>query len=224
MAPYEALYGRSCRSPLYWAEEGMRSIEGPELIQDTVDKYATLVGHELEYRQQCRVRVTRKWGVTKAAQDRQKSYVDQHQREMEYSKGVLRFGSKGKLSPRYIGPYEILERIGPLAYRLALPSEMSQMHDVFHASMLRRYRSDPTHVIPAQEIEIASDLSYVEEPEQIIESRVKQLRNRVIPLVKVLWKNHSSEEATWETEEHMRSQYPHLFDRTGIKFRGRNFY
>ncbi|KAJ8748467.1 hypothetical protein K2173_003363 [Erythroxylum novogranatense] len=190
---------------------------GPELIQDTVDKVQLI-----------RSRI-------KAAQDRQKSYVDQHRREMEYSvgdrvflrvspwKGVLRFGRKGKLSPRYIGPYEILERIGPLAYRLALPSEMSQMHDVFHVSMLRRYRSDPTHVIPTQEIEIASDLSYVEEPVQIIGSRVKQLRNRVIPLVKVLWKNHSSEEATWEIEEHM-SRYPHLFDRTVLNFEDEIFY
>ncbi|KAJ8751935.1 hypothetical protein K2173_000681 [Erythroxylum novogranatense] len=179
MAPYEALYGRPCRSPLYWDEEGQRSIEGPELIQDTYS-----VG------------------------DRVFLWVSPW-------KGVLRFGRKGKLSPRYIGPYEILERIGPLAYRLALPSEMSQMHDVFHVSMLRRYRSDSKHVIPAQDIEIASDMSYVEEPVQIIGSRVKQLRNRVIPLVKILWKNHPTEEATWETEEHMRNQYPHLFDGTG---------
>ncbi|KAJ8755277.1 hypothetical protein K2173_019075 [Erythroxylum novogranatense] len=209
MASYEALYGRQCRSPLYWDEEGVRMIEGPELIQDTVDKVKLI-----------RSRI-------KAAQDRQKSYVDQHQREMEYSvgdrvflqvspwRGVLRFSQKGKLSLRYIGPYEILKRIGPLAYRLDLPSEMSQLHDVFHVSMLRRYRSDPTHVILAQEIEIASDLSYVEEPVRIVGSWVKQLKNRVIPLVKVLWKNHSFEEATWETEELMRSHYPHLFDRTG---------
>ncbi|KAJ8771673.1 hypothetical protein K2173_026850 [Erythroxylum novogranatense] len=143
MAPYEALYGRQCRSPLYWDEEGVRMIESPELIQDTVDKVKLI-----------RSRI-------KVAQDRQKSYVDQHRREMEYNvgdrvflrvspwRGVLRFGKKGKLSPRYISPYEIIERIGPLAYRLALPSEMSQLHDVFHMSILRRYRSDPTHVIPA---------------------------------------------------------------------------
>ncbi|KAJ8758950.1 hypothetical protein K2173_003188 [Erythroxylum novogranatense] len=138
-------------------------LKGPELIQDTVDKV-----------KQIRNRI-------KAAQDRQKSYVDQHRREMEYSvddrvflrvspwRGVMRF-----------------ERIRPLAYRLALASKISQLHDVFHVSILRRYRSDLTHVIPAQDIEVASNLSYVEEPIQIVGSRIKHLRSRVIPLVKVL--------------------------------------
>ena len=135
-------------------------------------------------------------------------------------KGVIRFGKKGKLSPRYIGPYEILERIGPLAYRLALPQEMAQIHDVFHVSMLRKYRSDPTHVLKNEEVEIADNLSYVEEPVRIIGHKTKQLRNREIPLVKVLWRNHSQEEATCETEENMKREYPYLF--TGIKFRGRN--
>ncbi|KAJ8763030.1 hypothetical protein K2173_023235 [Erythroxylum novogranatense] len=133
-------------------------------------------------------------------------------------RGVLRFGKKGKLSPRYIGPFEIIERIGPLAYRLTLPSEMAQIHNVFHVSMLKRYRSDPTHVILTQEIEVSSNLSYVEEPVKIIGYQNKQLRNRLIPMVKVLWKNHSSKEATWETEEHMRSQYPYLFDLLGKNF------
>ncbi|KAL0439017.1 UNVERIFIED_CONTAM: Transposon Tf2-12 polyprotein [Sesamum latifolium] len=126
MAPYEALYGRKCRSPICWDIEGLRQFEGPELVQETVDKIQTV--------KQC----------LKAAQDRQKSYVDKHRREMEYEvgekvflrvspwRGILRFGKKGKLSPRYIGPYEILERVGPLAYRLALPVELSQIHDVFH--------------------------------------------------------------------------------------------
>ena len=135
-------------------------------------------------------------------------------------KGVIRFSRKGKLSPRYIGPYEILERIGPLAYRLALPQEMAQIYDMFHVSMLRRYRSDPTHVLKNEEVEIDDNLSYVEERVRIIGHKTKQLRNREIPLVKVLWRNHSQEEATWETEENMKREYPYLF--TGIKFRGRN--
>ena len=86
-------------------------------------------------------------------------------------KGVLWFGKKGKLSPRYIGPYEIVARIGPLSYRLALPQALSQLHDVFHVSMLRRYRSDPSHVVQAGEIEVSDNLNYVEEPVQILDRK-----------------------------------------------------
>ncbi|KAL2246237.1 UNVERIFIED_CONTAM: Transposon Tf2-12 polyprotein [Sesamum indicum] len=159
----------------------------------------------------------------KAAQDRQKSYVDQHRREMEYKvgdkvflkispwRGILRFGKQGKLSPRYIGPYEIIERIGPLAYRLALPAELSQIHDVFHVSMLQRYRSDPSHIICEPEIEISEELTYVEEPAEILDKSVRKLRNKDIPMVKVRWSHHSLREATWEVEEHMKEKYPYLF-------------
>ncbi|KAK5773466.1 hypothetical protein PVK06_049772 [Gossypium arboreum] len=167
----------------------------------------------------------------KTAFDRQKSYADLKRRDIEYSVGdkvflkvspwkkILRFGQKGKLSPRFIGPYEVIERIGPVAYRLALPPELQKMHDVFHVSMLRRYRSDPSHVITIENVEIRPDLSYEEEPVEILAREVKELRNKRIPLVKVLWRSHSVEEATWEPEETMRSQYPHLFSG---KFRGRN--
>ncbi|KAJ8772203.1 hypothetical protein K2173_027380 [Erythroxylum novogranatense] len=174
MAPYEALYGRRCRTPICWDEEGERKLVGLELIQLTVDKI-NLVKQRL-----------------KAAQDRMKSYTDAHQKEMEYEvgekvflktspwKGVMRFGKKGKLSPRYIGPYEILERIGPLAYRLALPPELSQIHDVFHVSMLRRYRSDPSHVIQVSDIQLRDDLSYEEIPVAILDTKDKVLRNKTI--------------------------------------------
>ncbi|KAL0362072.1 UNVERIFIED_CONTAM: hypothetical protein Scaly_1162400 [Sesamum calycinum] len=159
----------------------------------------------------------------KAAQDRQKSYADKHCREMEYEvekkvflkvspwRGILRFGKKGKLSPRYIRPYEILERVGPLAYRLALPSELSQIHDVFHVSMLRRYRSDPSHILRELEIEISKELTYVEEPIKILDRSIKKLRNKEIPMVKVRWSHHSPREATWEVEENMIEKYPYLF-------------
>ena len=128
----------------------------------------------------------------------------------------MRFGNKGKLSPRYIGLYEITEKIGPLAYKLALPPELARIHDVFHVSMLRRYRSDLSHVIKDSEVEISENLSYVEEPVSIVDHKVKQLRKREIPMVKVIWRNHGLEEATWETEEKMRRDYPHLFRDTGI--------
>ena len=123
----------------------------------------------------------------------------------------MRFGNKGKLSLRYIGPYEIVEKIGPLAYRLALPPELSRIHDVFHVSMLRRYRSDPSHVLKDSEVEISENLSYVEVPIRIVDRKIKQLRNREIPMVKVVWKNHGIEEATWETTEKMKRDYPQLF-------------
>ena len=91
---------------------------------------------------------------------------------------ILRFGQKGKLSPRFIRPYEILERIGPVAYRLALPPELAKLHDVFHVSMLRRYRSDESHILPVQEIQVQEDLSNDKEPKTILAREVKQLRNK----------------------------------------------
>ena len=127
----------------------------------------------------------------------------------------MRFGNKGKLSPRYIDPYEIIEKIGPLAYRLALPPELSRIHDVFHVSMLRRYRSDPSHVLKDSEVTLSENLSYVEEPVKIVDRRIKQLRQREILMVKIVWKHHGVEEATWETEEKMRRDYPHLFSSSG---------
>ncbi|KAL0284017.1 UNVERIFIED_CONTAM: RNA-directed DNA polymerase [Sesamum radiatum] len=126
-------------------------------------------------------------------------------------KGILRVGRQEKLSPRYIGPYEVIKRIGPLVYRLALPSELSQIHDLFHVSMLRRYRSDPSHIIHKPEIEISEELTYVEEPMEILDRSVKKLRNKETPMVKVKWSHHSPREETWEVEEHMRDKYPYLF-------------
>lgn len=101
--------------------------------------------------------------------------------------------------------------MGPFAYQLDLSSELDRIHDVSHVSMLRRYRSDPTHIVPVEEVEIRPDLTFEEEPVQMLDLRVKVLRKKSIPLVKVLWRNHSSEEATWELEEAMHWQYLHLF-------------
>ncbi|TYK21477.1 reverse transcriptase [Cucumis melo var. makuwa] len=126
-------------------------------------------------------------------------------------KGVLRFGGKGKLSPRFIGPYEILERIGPVAHRLALPMELSRIHEIFHVSMLRKYVPDSSYILEAQPVHLKENLYYEEESIQILHKKEQVLRNKVIPLVKVLWRNHNTEEATWETEQAMKAQYPHLF-------------
>ncbi|XP_021601664.1 uncharacterized protein LOC110606926 [Manihot esculenta] len=111
-------------------------------------------------------------------------------------KRVLRFGKKRKLSPRFIGPYEIIERVGLVAYRLTLLPELDKIHNVFHVSMLRRYRSDPSYVISSETIDIQPDLTYEEEPVKILAQEIKELRNKKIPLVKILWRNHKTEEAT----------------------------
>ncbi|KAA3461447.1 reverse transcriptase [Gossypium australe] len=196
MAPYEALYGRKCHTPLYWAELSEGKIHG-------------------------KVKVIRE--SLKAASDRQKSYADLKRKDIEFQVGdrvflkvspwkkILRFGRKGKLSPRFIGPYEVIERIGPVAYRLRLPHELNKIHNVFLVSMLRRYRSDPSHVIKSFEVEIQPDLTYKEESICILAFEVTELRNKKISLVKVMWLKHGVEEATWENEESMKECYPHLF-------------
>ncbi|KAL0556899.1 hypothetical protein IC582_005416 [Cucumis melo] len=186
MAPFEALYGRCCRSPVCWGEIRSRM---------------------------------------HTAQSRQKSYADVRRKDLEFEvgdkvflkvapmKGVLRFERRGKLSPRFVGPFEILERIGPVAYRLALPPSLSTVHNVFHVSMLRKYVPDPSHVVDYEPLEIDENLSYVEQPVEVLAREVKTLRNKEIPLVKVLWRNHRVEEATWEREDDMRSRYPELFEK-----------
>ena len=159
----------------------------------------------------------------KAAQDRQKSIADRHSTNIVYKvsdwvflklspmKGFVRFEKKGKLSLRYIGSYQIVERVGEVAYRLSLSLELARVHNVFHMSMLRRYICDPPHVIPPQPLEINPDLTYDEVLVTILNLKDKVRRNKSVLMVKVLWRNHSVEEATWETEERMRDMYPRLF-------------
>ena len=126
-------------------------------------------------------------------------------------KGVLRFGRRGKLRPRYIGPYEIIARVRPVAYRLDLPPELSKVHNVFHVSMLRKYIPDPSHVLRHQPVQLKENLTYEETLVQIVDRKEQVLRSKVIPLVKVLWGNHGIKEATWESEAQMLRQYPQLF-------------
>nr|XP_025702560.1 uncharacterized protein LOC112803269 [Arachis hypogaea] len=172
MAPFEALYGRRCRSPIGWFEVGEVKLLGPNLVQDAVEKVHII-----------RERLF-------VAQSRQKAYVDNRRHNLDFSvgdqvflkvspmKGVMRFGKRGKLSPRYIVPFEILDRIGAIAYRLALPSELSMIHPVFHVSMLRKYLSDPSHVLTPQAIELKDDLSFEEEPVAIVDRQVKKLHSK----------------------------------------------
>ncbi|XP_059290865.1 uncharacterized protein LOC132044389 [Lycium ferocissimum] len=131
-------------------------------------------------------------------------------------KGVMRFGRKGKLSPRYIGPHEITKRVGKVAYELRLSAEMSMVHPMFHISMLRLYKPDLSHVLHHEDIEIDEALSYEEEPFQTFDRQVRKLRTNDVVSVKVLWRNHNTDEATWKAEEDMKKRYPHLFPMEGM--------
>nr|XP_009799828.1 PREDICTED: uncharacterized protein LOC104245832 [Nicotiana sylvestris] len=126
-------------------------------------------------------------------------------------KGVMRFGKKGKLIPRYVGPYNIIWRIGRVAYELDLPSELEAVHLVFHVSMLRKCIGDPSRITAMEDIHIAEDLSYAEVPVAILDRQVRKLRTKEMVSVKVLWQNNNIEEMTWEAEVEMRKKHPHLF-------------
>ena len=126
-------------------------------------------------------------------------------------KGVMRFGKKGKLSPRFVGPFEVLESVGKVAYRIALPPTLLGIHNVFHKSMLRKYIPDLSHVLSYEPLQIRDDLSYEEVPVGILDCKEQVLRNRTISWVKMLWKNHSVKEASWECEDDILSRYPSLF-------------
>ena len=132
-------------------------------------------------------------------------------------RGVVRFGKRGKLSSRFIGPFEILERVGTVAYRLALPPSMSGVHEVFHLSMLRRYTPDPAHVVDWGKIEVDTDGTFEEGPVRIMDSRDQVLRHKTVRLVKVLWQHRGVEEAMWEREDTMRATYPFLFKDEGTQ-------
>ena len=197
MAPYEALYGRKCRTPVCWDEVGERRLIDLEIFQDTTEK----------------VNMIRE--LLKITNDRHKSYAGNRRRDRKFEKGILRFGKHGKLSSRYIGPYVIVDKVGEVAYRLRLMSELADIHDVFHVSMLRKYIANPSHIFMEQLIQLKENLTYEEHPVEILDRSDQVLRKKkkkkVISLVKVLWRSHIVEEATWEQEAHMRHQCPHLF-------------
>ena len=161
--------------------------------------------------------------MSQGSSGRQKQWPDLDRRLLEFEIGdkvflkisptreVIRFGNRGKLNPRFIGPFEILERVGAVAYRLALPSSLDDVHDVFHISQLRRYIRDVSHVADHSKLELRPDLSYTERPMVILDRTTKELKKLTIPLVLVSWGNQPSGEATWEREDVIRDRYPHLF-------------
>nr|GEU45020.1 putative reverse transcriptase domain-containing protein [Tanacetum cinerariifolium] len=200
-ASFEALYVRKCRSPVLWAEIGESRLIGPELVLETTDK-VVLIKEKL-----------------KAARDRQKSYADNRRKPLEFEvrdqvllkvspwKGVIRFGKKGKLAPRYVGPSEILERVSPVAYQLRFPEELSNVHDTFHVSNLKKCLADANLHVPLDEIKVDKTLYFVKEPVKIIDREVKSLKRSRIPIVKVRWNSKHSPEFTWEHEDHMKAKY-----------------
>ncbi|GJW65779.1 putative reverse transcriptase domain-containing protein [Tanacetum coccineum] len=180
-APFEALYGRKCRSPVLWAEIGENNV----CMGDRTKLLEFKVG-------------------------------DRVMLKVSPWKGVIHFGKKGKLAPRYVGPFEILERIGPVAYRLRLPEELSGVHDTFHVSNLKKCLADASLHVPLDDIKVDKTLHFVEEPVEIIDREVKSLKRSKITLVKVRWNSRHGPKFTWEREDYMKSKYPQLFvDRTG---------
>ncbi|GJX62940.1 putative reverse transcriptase domain-containing protein [Tanacetum coccineum] len=137
--------------------------------------------------------------------------IFQIKERLKTARRVVRFGKKGKLAPRYVGPFEIIERVGPVAYRLKLPQELSCVHDTFHVSNLKKCLAEPDVQVPLDEIEIDENLRFVEEPIEIVERDVKKLKRRRIPLVKVRWNSRQGAEYTWEREDQFRKKYPNLF-------------
>ena len=133
-------------------------------------------------------------------------------------RGVVRFGKRVKLSPRFIGPFEILEMIGTVAYRLALSPSMSGVHEVFHVSMLQKYTPDPAHVVDWGQIEIDTDGTFEEGPMCIVDSRDRVLRRKTVRLVRVQWRHYGVEEYMWECDDTMRATYPFLFRDEGTWF------
>ncbi|GKC80083.1 putative reverse transcriptase domain-containing protein [Tanacetum coccineum] len=204
-ASFEALYGRKCHSPIMEAEVGEGQLIRPELVQETTDKISKIKDR------------------LKAARDHQKSYADKRRKPLEFSvgdyvllkvshwKGVVRFEKKRKLAPRFVGPFEIIEKVGPVAYRLDLLEELNGVHDMFHVSNLKKCLADPTLQVPLDEIQVDAKLNFVEEPVEILKREIKKVKRSRIAIVKVQWNSKRGPEFTWEREDQMKLKYPHLF-------------
>ncbi|KAG7583636.1 Ribonuclease H-like superfamily [Arabidopsis suecica] len=209
MSPYEALYGRACRTPLCWTPVGERMLFGPKIVDETNEKMKFL-----------KVKL-------KEAQDRQKSYADKRRKELEFKVGDLvylkavtykgdgRFSKRKKLSPRYVGPYKVIERVGPVAYKLELPPKLDAFHKVFHVSQLRKCLSERDEAVADVPPELQENLTVKAKPIRIIDRMEKGTRGKRINMVKVLWDCGGREEATWETENKIRADFSEWYKEMG---------
>jgi hypothetical protein len=202
MAPFDALYGRRCRTPLNWSKIGERTLFGPDLVKDAEQKLQVIREN------------------LKIAHMRQKSYHDKgttprHFEVGDYvylkvspTKGVQRFGVKGKLAPRYIGPYEVIEVCGPVAYRILLPKRFSAVHNVFHVTQLKKGMHVPENeVITEANAWIEPDFSLIKHPLRVLDRKERKTRRQTIRMYKIQRSHHTEEEATWETEEYLNTKY-----------------
>jgi hypothetical protein len=196
MAPFEALYGRRCRTPLNWSEPGERCFFRPDMVKETEKKVQRII-HNL-----------------KEAQARQKSYADKRRQPLYFQvedyvylkvspmKGVSRFRVKGKLAPRYIGPFPFLERYGPVAYQLQLPETLSDVHNVFHVSQLKKCLQVPNRTIKVIDVALEPDLTYSEHSVRVLD------RRKALKFYKIKWNQHTEDEATWETQDFLDKNFP----------------
>jgi hypothetical protein len=205
MSPFEALYGRKYRTPLYLDQTGERQFFGSEIIQEA-EEQVRLIRENL-----------------RTAKSRQKSYEDTRRRLLEFKegdhmylkvsplRGMRRFKVKEKLSPCFIGPFLILKRVGELSYQLELLDHLADVHDVFHVSQLKKCLRVPEEQLPMDDLSVQDDLIYTEYPIKILDTLTRVTRSKVIKMCKVQWSHHGEDEATWEREEELRVDFPHLF-------------
>jgi hypothetical protein len=205
MAPFEALYGRRCQTPLNWSQTGEHKIFGPNLVNEAEEKIRIIQAN------------------LKTAQSRQKSYADIRRSPLRFqvgdfvylrvsrTRGIQRFGEKGKLAPRYIGPFKVLDVCGPVTYRLQLPPQLAAVHNIFHVSQLKKCVKVPTEIIEFQAIQIEPDLTYTKYPIKILDTKEKSTRRKTIRIYKIQWNHHTEEEATWETESYLQHNFPDFF-------------
>src|ERR1051325_9237649 len=205
MAPFEALYGRRCRTLLYWYESGESAVIRSEIVQQTSEKIKMI---------QEKMR---------ASQIRQKSYHDKRRKGLEFSEGdhvfmrvtprtgIGRALKSKKLTLRFIGPFQITKRVGKVAYQIAFPLSLTNLHDVFHVSQLRKYIVDPSHEIQVDDIQVRDNLTVEALHARIEDRKVKELRGKEIALAKVAWGGPAGGNVTWELESQMKDSYPELF-------------